>query len=503
MKHVLESVVNKITTYRLVMFGLLPIALLSLLLSSTGQLGLPFESLLLSYILIVTSSYVFSRLFAWTFSTSHNSESWMITGLILFLVLPPASTPKSVLVCIAAAFIATASKYFLAYKQRHIFNPAAITLLILGGSGLSGALWWIGTPLLLPAVSIVGLLIVTKTRRYAMVGTFLAVAIITSLVVSLLQQYSIEETLKTAIVSGPIIFFASVMLTEPLTSPTTRKWQLVFAVIVGIWYGGNFFTGDFAWLSTPAAALIIGNLFAFAVGTKKAIRLKIDDVQEIGPNIHEVVTTPLVPFSFSPGQYLELSLPHKKQDQKGMRRIFSIASAPGESTVRFGITHGNTMSSFKKALLESKGKTIRTTLLGGDFLLPDDPQTPLLFMAGGIGITPFRSMLADLSLRAEKRDIVLFYGANTIDSIVFQDVLDQAEKTSGLTVIPILASPPEGWRGETGFVRTTLLARYAPDFRERTIFISGPPVMVDTLKKDLKHMGVSRKQIITDHFSGY
>ena len=81
--------------------------------------------------------------------------------------------------------------------------------------------------------------------------------------------------------------------------------------------------------------------------------------------------------------------------------------------------------------------------------------------------------------------------------------LNQAEKTSGLTVIPILASPPEGWRGETGFVRTTLLARYAPDFRERTIFISGPPVMVDTLKKDLKHMGVSRKQIITDHFSGY
>lgn len=498
MKHYIESLVNTITMYRLVLYGLCAIALVALILSAVGQLGLPILGLLSSLGILIVASYVTSRFCAWTFSTTHNRESWLITALILFLIIPPAITVQHYIITALVAALAMASKYLLAWRGKHIFNPAAIAVVLVGAVNAMHAIWWVATPLLLPVVAVVSILVVAKTRRYAMATTFTVVALLTSAIVALISGFPITDALTQDILSGPLIFFAAILLTEPLTSPATRKWQIVYAALVGILYSSQL-----EWISNPEAALIIGNLLAFAVSLRQAPTFNIQKVVEIGPRIYEILVAPTKPFHFKPGQYLELTLPHKHQDTKGTRRMFSIASAPHEKFIRFGITHGKDISSFKKALLDSEGKPVRATQLGGDFTLPHSTKEPLLLMAGGIGITPFRAMLSDLIERKEKRDIILFYGAATVDAIAYQDILDQAERRIGLTVVPIIAEPPKDWKGESGFVRVSLLHRYVPDFRNRKIYISGPPQMVDSLKKQLRQKGVARSHIKTDHFSGY
>lgn len=508
MKHSIESLVNTITMYKLTVFGLLAITAVALLLSTIGVLGQPIIGLLLSLTFIVTVSYASSRLFAWTFSTKHNSESWLITALILFLIISPPDefTLKlgtywaELLLTGLAAFFATASKYILAVRGKHVFNPAAIGVVAVSLFGLSSgyATWWVATPFLLPVVVIAGLLIVVKTRRYVMVNAFLAAALSVIVVVALLTDYPVIDALKLDILSGPLLFFAAIMLTEPLTSPATKKWQIVYAILVGV-----LFSSQLPWVSSPEVALLIGNVLAFAVGLHYAPTLHIHKIIKLSPTTYEILAAPSRPLLFKPGQYLELSLPHRQQDLKGMRRVFSIASAPSEKFVRFGITVAGEISSFKKELLKSEGKIIRAVQLGGDFTLPTDTTKPLLFIAGGVGITPFRSMLSDMLEISQKRDVTLFYGAATVDAIMYQDILDKAEQKAGLNVIPVVAEPRKNWQGESGFVRVSLLHRYVPDFRDRLIYISGPPAMVETIKKQLQEKGVDKRHIKTDYFTGY
>lgn len=508
MKHYLESLVNTVTMYKLTAYGLLAISSLALLMSAVGVLQQPFVGLSAMFGVILATSYLSSRLFAWTFSTRHNSESWLITALILFLIVGPPDAFELqtgqlwiyALLAGLVAFFATASKYILAVRGKHIFNPAAAGVVFVSFLGLGGgyATWWVATPVLLPFVVIAGILIIVKTRRYAMVGSFLASALSMIIIVALLTDYPVIDALKLDILSGPLLFFAAIMLTEPLTSPATKKWQIAYAAIIGI-----LFSSQLPWVSSPEIALLIGNLFTFAVGLHYAPRLHIQKVIQLSQTTYEILATPNRPLLFKPGQYLELSLPHTQQDIKGMRRVFSIASAPDEKFVRFGITATGNVSSFKKELLASEGKIIRATQLGGDFTLPSDTSKSLLFIAGGVGITPFRSMLSDMLHTSQRRDVTLFYGAATVDSVIYQDILDKAEQKVGLRVVPVIAEPTKDWEGESGFVRVSLLHRYVPDFRDRLIYISGPPVMVETIRKQLRQKGVDKRHIKTDYFTGY
>ncbi|RYF27150.1 MAG: hypothetical protein EOO17_06405, partial [Chloroflexi bacterium] len=270
MKHYLESLVNTITMYKLTAYALIMTTGAALLLSTLGVLQQPIVGLLATLSVFVVVSYASSRLFAWTFSTRHNSESWLITALILFLIVGPpddfalkmGTYWMELLVAGLVAFFATASKYILAIRGKHIFNPAAAGVVLVSLLGLAGgyATWWVATPFLLPIVAIAGLLIIAKTRRYAMVGAFIATAAITIAVVASLTNYSVIDALRLDILSGPLLFFAAIMLTEPLTSPAIKKWQIVYAIIIGV-----LFSSQLPWVSSPEVALLLGNLFAFAV----------------------------------------------------------------------------------------------------------------------------------------------------------------------------------------------------------------------------------------------
>ena len=133
-----------------------------------------------------------------------------------------------------ACVLASASKYALAWRGRHIFNPAAAGAFITGLTGLNIATWWAATPamlwLLLPGV----LLVLYRLRKLLMAAVFTVVAV--SIVAAELLQagFGPGEALWQPLAQRPVLFFVGFMLTEPLTLPPRRWQQLALAAVVGL-----------------------------------------------------------------------------------------------------------------------------------------------------------------------------------------------------------------------------------------------------------------------------
>jgi ferredoxin-NADP reductase len=149
-------------------------------------------------------------------------------------------------------------------------------------------------------------------------------------------------------------------------------------------------------------------------------------------------------------------------------------------------------STFKKALIALEpGKYIRVAHVAGNFTLPDDPSRPLLFIAGGIGITPLRSMLKYLIDAKQKRNIVLIYLANSSQEFVYGDVLKQAEEIGLKT------------HYEVNRLDASALKKTVPDLDKRQAYISGPDAMVSNYRAILNSLGMHGSSVKTDHFTGY
>lgn len=213
------------------------------------------------------------------------------------------------------------------------------------------------------------------------------------------------------------------------------------------------------------------------------------------------------------GQYMEWILPHSNPDKRGARRFFTLASIPTEKELMIATKIIEPVSSFKVALRDlSIGDPITARGVDGDFVLLKNQQEKLVFIAGGIGITPFRSMVKYLLDTNEKRDIVLLYANKTSGDVAFVDLLKQAQ-IIGLKTInfytdilkPVL--PTYGVGKEVVSVFTLIdeiaIKKYVPDWQERTFFVSGPEPMVEAFGKMLKTMGIKGRQLKTDYFPGY
>ncbi|HET9433330.1 MAG TPA: FAD-dependent oxidoreductase, partial [Chitinophagaceae bacterium] len=131
--------------------------------------------------------------------------------------------------------------------------------------------------------------------------------------------------------------------------------------------------------------------------------------------------------------------------------------------------------------------------LSGDFVLPKDVNKKLLLVAGGIGVTPFRSMIKDLSLSKQKRDITLFYFAASEQEVLYKDIWQEA-KQYGVKVVSFTNREK---------LDDGMLQKYVPDHKQRDFYLSGPPFMVRAYKKVLRSLGISAHNIHTDYFSGY
>lgn len=475
-----DDLLNSITMYRLVLYSLLWLVGVAMLFSVLGVLDYPPLALVGVFSILMTVGFIVNTGLAKLYGITTNFESGIITTLILFFVLAVPTTTLEWLAIGIGTFIALASKYVLTWRGAHIFNPVAFGVVVIGLSGLSFASWWIATPIMLPFVAVVAVLILRKTRRFGLFFSFIIPCI-----ALLLAQ---GNNLQVILLSFPIIFFASVMLTEPATSPNTNKWRLFYGFIIGIIVGAGM--GVF---SSPQVALLIGNLLAFVVSFRVSAKLKLVSKTQLSENMYDFAFKTDKKFTFLPGQYMDWTLPGVGFNSRGNRRSFTIASSPSKKELHIGVKFYEPSSKFKQQLLSlEKGDYIYAGRVAGDFLLPRSNKQKLVFVAGGIGITPFISMLQHLIMTKQKRDITLFYFVNSDKDIVYKDILEKAKK-HGLEIIPMI--------GPKSRLDKKLLQTYIPDYMNREFYLSGPPAMVRSYKASLKNLSV--KKIHTDYFSGY
>jgi ferredoxin-NADP reductase len=294
------------------------------------------------------------------------------------------------------------------------------------------------------------------------------------------------------------------MLTEPLTAPPTLGKRRVYGALVGALFIPQAHLG--ALYSTPELALCLGNLYSYAASPKRRWVLTLRKKTRLASDVMEFTFRPQRGLAFAPGQYLEFTLGHSGVDSRGNRRYFTLASSPTEDQVRLGVRFSQPGSSYKRALAQMDGRVpLLSGQLAGDFTLPADPRDKLVFIAGGIGITPFRSILKYLIDTGQRRDIILLYANRHAEDIVYQDVLAEAQTRLGARVYYTLTDPahaPHGWRGALGRVDGRMIAAAAPDYRERCVYVSGPPDMVRATAAALRALGVPRRQIKRDYFPG-
>lgn len=212
-------------------------------------------------------------------------------------------------------------------------------------------------------------------------------------------------------------------------------------------------------------------------------------------DIYSFIFKPEKQVIWKAGQHIFLKIPHPNPDNRGIIRHFTISSAPVEKNIsitsRFDIEKG---SSFKKALLKLKtGSTVEAFNLRGNFIIKD-LKAKYVFIAGGIGITPYRSILLDLSNKNNSVNIILLYG-NKDQDIVFKDTLDAIESKYKWLKIYYIVEPQ--------IIDEEILKNKVQDFKERIFYISGSLNMVKTVQNILLRLNIKESSILKDYFPGY
>jgi ferredoxin-NADP reductase len=294
------------------------------------------------------------------------------------------------------------------------------------------------------------------------------------------------------------------MLIEPITLPSTKKLKTVFAIFTAFLYITPQMRISFLFL-TPEMALVVGNIFSYIVSPRKRLALTLQEKKEISKNIFSFTFKSDKKFSFTPGQYLEWTLPHNNADSRGNRRYFSIASSPNED-IKLLVRYPKSPSSFKKELLQLPSQSkISAGQLSGDFTLPKNPITPMVFIAGGVGVAPFISMISFIVENKIKCDIVLIFINKKEEDITFEDLFEKA-KPLGIKTYYLLTSEnaiSQKNNAIIGYLTLQKIREIIPDFGKRLFYISGPQLMVQNINSLLRKIGVSRWKIKQDFFPGY
>lgn len=223
--------------------------------------------------------------------------------------------------------------------------------------------------------------------------------------------------------------------------------------------------------------------------------------EDTAHNIRTFRFKPEVPVRYTAGQFTEIHIPHANPDDRGIKRWFTLSSSPTEEllsiTTKFASHQGST---FKRALSQLKpGTQLKLADPMGDFVLPKDKTIPLVFVAGGMGITPMRSMVKYLHDTQEQRDIHLIYAVTEEDELAFVPLF----KAYNLKFTPVVKTPPPDYSGQTGSLSVDRILELAPDNGRSLIYLSGPEPMIEAFFKEFPSKGVSADRLVTDYFPGY
>lgn len=210
-------------------------------------------------------------------------------------------------------------------------------------------------------------------------------------------------------------------------------------------------------------------------------------------------------FSYIPGQHATFRQVNPiETDDEGNNRTFSLVSIPSDDAVAF--TTRMRDSAFKRNLKNGpEGMKIEIIDPRGSMVLPNDTKRPLAFLAGGIGITPFISMVREAAHQKSEQNIVLFYANKTIEETAFlQDLTQLAEINPNFTFVPIMTQEdPTTWQGEKGHLTQEMLQKYVPDLANTIYYLAGPGGMVSAMTGTLAQAGVDPLFIKSEDFGEY
>ena len=210
-------------------------------------------------------------------------------------------------------------------------------------------------------------------------------------------------------------------------------------------------------------------------------------------------------FDYQPGQYFWVELldpPYA--DEKGPRRHISAVTSPTERGV-IGLCTRIRDSAFKRSLVELPvGAEVEVEQPKGKFVLPEDTSRPLVFVAGGIGITAFRSMLRYIQDERLPHRVTLIYSNRDRESTPFLDELEQIERTNANIRLIVTMTNDDAWPGERRRIDANFFKKYLGEsLTDATYMVAGPPGMAEAASEELLKAGVNEQLITTDSFSGY
>jgi predicted ferric reductase len=203
-------------------------------------------------------------------------------------------------------------------------------------------------------------------------------------------------------------------------------------------------------------------------------------------------------FRFAPGQFAWVKIAGSPFTVEEHPFSFT-SSAEGTRRVEFGI---KALGDFTGAIGDVPVGT-RAYLDGphGAFSLDRYQAAGYVFLAGGIGITPFISMLRTMADRGDRRPVTLIYADRGWDDVAYRDDLAELADRLTLDVVYVLEEPPDDWDGEEGMITDELLERRLPDDRlDRDYMVCGPPPMMDAVEEALRGRGVPRTRIQLERF---
>ena len=212
-------------------------------------------------------------------------------------------------------------------------------------------------------------------------------------------------------------------------------------------------------------------------------------------------------FRHQAGQSLTMTLiDPPRTDGEGDSRTFTIAAAPHETDLMIATRMRDT--AFKRVLKSMPvGTVVRIDGPNGVMVLHDDATRPAVFLAGGIGITPFLAIVRQAAHDQVPHRLYLFYSNRRPEDAAFIEELQKMEQVNpNYRLIATMAEPDKSshaWSGETGFIRRDMLERHLPNLSSPVYYFAGPPAMTMAMQTMLEDIGVSADAMRSEEFYGY
>lgn len=209
-------------------------------------------------------------------------------------------------------------------------------------------------------------------------------------------------------------------------------------------------------------------------------------------------------FEYRPGQFGDITLLDPPEtDEEGNIRGFSLASAPYENHLMMATRLRDT--AFKRVLRALPiGTQVSLDAPYGDFTLHHNVTIPAVFLIGGIGVTPVRSMVAQATADGSRQQLLLIHANNRVEDAPFAADFERfAAENPHFRYVQTVKEPAPGWPGEVGFIDEALLRRHLDDMASPTYYLAGPAAMVGAMRTLLVKASVNEDNIRTEEFTGY